>query len=166
MYWNILVLTFNLLVLLMKEANRNTETRKINFTIPVSTKAGKARKTEPTLHFIHKLTTHWPEYGCFRCWYHNICIFPIKITLLDASYSVLSNFSFETIKFNLIPLHSTRSQTTIWWSLVPIFFRSSSTSSVHLFHGLPLVLIVPFWQSLFVPTFLRYLLFLSHAILM
>ena len=73
--------------------------------------------------------------------------------MLNASSSVFFCVSSEALKSKIIPLHSIRSSMP---SLVPILFKSSSNSSVHL----PLVflfsLFVPFWQSLFVLTFFRY----------
>ena len=70
----------------------------------------------------------------------------VTLTYIRLDYLCLSTFSSSAVGSNTLPVLSSRSLTTEYQFLIPIIFRSSSTSSVHLLRGLPLFLILPFYQ--------------------
>lgn len=90
----------------------------------------------------------------------------LTYTYIHPGYLCSASFSRSAVDSNKFPILSSRSLITEYQFLIPIIFRSSSTSLVHLLHGLPLFLIPSILLVIFFFALFRYTSFpYVHTIL-
>lgn len=100
----------------------------------------------------------------FQSLYFSILI--LTDPLLSILLSLLHYSTLWPLSSNKTRLHSFRSLVTTYQFLIPIIFKSSSTSSVHLSVDFLFSIFLLFWLSLFLLALFRYSAFLyAHSVL-